>query len=62
VLPSLHHLKHVATADDSTSISLPLVYKMSPSWVDALIYYALLFVVVYLSWCNFAIDPTQERH
>jgi hypothetical protein len=25
-------------------------------------FYALLFGVVYLPWCDFAIDPTNEHH
>jgi hypothetical protein len=30
--------------------------------VDVLIFYVLLFGVVYLAWCNFAMVPTREQH
>jgi hypothetical protein len=30
--------------------------------MDVLISYVLLFGVVYLAWCDFAMDPTKERH
>jgi hypothetical protein len=34
--------------------------KVSQSWVDVLILYVLLFGVVYLTWCNFVMDPTAS--
>jgi hypothetical protein len=46
--------------NDSISISWELVYKISLSWVDMLIFYVLLFGVVYLAWCDFVMDSTKE--
>jgi hypothetical protein len=38
------------------------MYKISCSWVDVLISYVLLFEVVYLTWCDFAMDPTEDQY
>jgi hypothetical protein len=37
------------------------VYKISHSWVEVLILYVLLFGVMYLAWCDFALDPTKKH-
>jgi hypothetical protein len=35
--------------------------KLSSSWVDVPIFYVLLFGVVYLASCDFAMDPIKEQ-
>jgi hypothetical protein len=41
---------------------LESVYKISRSWADVLTFYGLLLGVVYLTWWDFAIDPTASVH
>lgn len=45
----------------SSSISLESVYKILRSRVDVLIFYVLLFGVLYLARCDFAMDLTKEQ-
>jgi hypothetical protein len=45
-----------------TSISWESVYKHLRSCVDVLIFYVRLFGVAYVTWWDFAIDPTTEQH
>jgi hypothetical protein len=63
MLSSLQKLQqHDATVDDSASILWESVYKISRSSVEVQISYILLFGVVYLTWCDFAMDPTASVH
>jgi hypothetical protein len=48
--------------DEGTNILWESVYKISCSWVDVLISYVLLFEVVYLTWCNFVMDPPKDQN
>jgi hypothetical protein len=47
-------------ADYNTSIYWESVYKISRIWGDVLTFYVLLFGVVHLAWCDFAMDPTKD--
>jgi hypothetical protein len=50
-----------ATVGNSTSMSSESVYQMPYSWLD-LVFYILLFEVLHLAWCYFAMNPTTEQH
>jgi hypothetical protein len=60
---TIHQLQWLdATVDDSTTISSESVYTILLTWVDVPIFYVLLFGVVYLAWCDFAMDSSASVH